>query len=637
MDKKDKVKGREGRSAPLGGEGSAACFPIRHRKNGCKYTRPHSYETRLRAVRLYLEEGMPGDVVAQEIGVTTGTIFDWVRTYREGGEEGLRPRGYGQRTANAPDVVKTKIAALKKDNPSFGVKRISQLLRRVFMLRASPETVRRTLQKEHLISPLKKKSKRNPPKPRFFERSTPNQMWQSDIFTFRLAGKNAYLIGFLDDYSRYMVGVGLFRSQTVENLLEVYRRAASEYGLPRELLTDNGRQYAAWRGKTRFQMELQKDRVHHIRSAPHHPMTLGKIERFWKTIWEEFLSRAQYETFESAQERVKYWVRYYNHKRPNQGIGGLCPADRFFEIQNQLRQVIEKGIEENALELALRGKPRSPFYMVGRLGEQSVVIQAEKGKVRMLVDGKEANKEMVYEIAGEKDEHKGSGEKGTEGLQCAREVASGAVVVDANPQIGGDMPGDGDLLDPAEQLATGCNEGDAGKFNTSQGAGREAASHAEAVEGVLGTADGEAGREALAARAEVNEDSGVYAGRLRVQAGDAERGGGNGKGVDESGSGRMCARGTLESRVDHPGAERAFDCPGSGASAGGEPEDLLQVGEEGAFGDDGRPCDPVFRSSRDGGGRGEGEIESEDGGTGAGGATAGTKAPYSGSAEPAVV
>jgi hypothetical protein len=183
-----------------------------------------------------------------------------------------------------------------------------------------------------------------------------------------------------------MVGLGLFRSQTTVNVLEVYRGAAAEYGVPKEMLTDNGRQYATWRGKSKFQLELQKDRIHHIRSTPHYPMTLGKIERFWKTIWDEFLVRAQFEDFESARERIRLWIKYYNHKRPHQGIGGLCPADRFFEIQNELRQVIEKGVEENILEQALRGQPRLPFYMVGRMGDQSVVIRAEKGRVRMTVD-----------------------------------------------------------------------------------------------------------------------------------------------------------------------------------------------------------------------------------------------------------
>jgi transposase InsO family protein len=45
-------------------------------------------------------------------------------------------------------------------------------------------------------------------------------MWQTDIFTFRLGGKNAYLIGFIDDHSRYIVGLDVFRSQTAEHVLE---------------------------------------------------------------------------------------------------------------------------------------------------------------------------------------------------------------------------------------------------------------------------------------------------------------------------------------------------------------------------------------------------------------------------------
>jgi hypothetical protein len=127
-------------------------------------------------------------------------------------------------------------------------------------------------------------------------------------------------------------------------------------------------------------------------------MTLGKIERFWKTIWEEFLVRAQFDSFESACERVRLWVKHYNHRRPHQSLEGLCPADRFFAIAQELRQVIERGIQDNVLELALRGQPRSPFYMVGRMGEQSVVIRAEKGQVKMLVDGEEPrpHQEVIY-------------------------------------------------------------------------------------------------------------------------------------------------------------------------------------------------------------------------------------------------
>jgi transposase InsO family protein len=95
-------------------------------------------------------------------------------------------------------------------------------------------------------------------------------------------------------------------------------------------------------------------------------MTLGKIERFWKTIWEEFLVRAHFDSFDSARERVRWWVKHYNHRRPHQFLDGLCPADRFFAIAQELRQVIERGIQENVLELALRGQPRSPWSFVPR-------------------------------------------------------------------------------------------------------------------------------------------------------------------------------------------------------------------------------------------------------------------------------
>jgi hypothetical protein len=123
-------------------------------------------------------------------------------------------------------------------------------------------------------------------------------------------------------------------------------------------------------------------------------MTLGKLERFWKSILTEFLQRAQFTSYEDAAERIAFWIKYYNYKRPHQGIGGLCPADRFFEIETALKKTLEQGVEENSLEMALRGKPRDPFYMVGRMGDQSVVIRAEKGKVKMLVDD---NNELVYD------------------------------------------------------------------------------------------------------------------------------------------------------------------------------------------------------------------------------------------------
>lgn len=192
-------------------------------------------------------------MIQQKRGVSGESVGRWVRDYRRFGEAGLSTHrnGKGRRL---PAPVRQKIVEIKKTNPLFGITRISQLLKRAFFLSASPETVRKTLRKtlrdSSLASVPPRKRQRNITRPRFIERSTPNQLWQTDIFTFRLGGHYASLIGHIDDYSRYITGLDLFRSQADHNAIEVYRRAASEYNLPKEMLTDNGRQYTSWRGNS---------------------------------------------------------------------------------------------------------------------------------------------------------------------------------------------------------------------------------------------------------------------------------------------------------------------------------------------------------------------------------------------------
>jgi len=286
-----------------------------------------------------------------------------------------------------------------------------------------------------------------------------------------------------------VVGLELYRTQTADQVLEVYRRAIGEYGVPQEMLTDQGRQYTNWRGTTRFEREIGKDRIRHIKSQAHHPMTLGKIERYWKSIYEEFLVRAQFGSFEEARERIRQWVQYYNHKRPHQGIGGLCPADRYFEIQGELKKTMEQGIADNVLEMALRGKPKEPFYMVGRMEGQSVVLRAEKGKLHLMVDDEEGGprQEMVYEVtAGEekrngpiemtereetdgKDRKAESGEIGDRGEERAQgvqpygrgEVPGGALGMDGETQTRGGVPGMGSGVELAEPMAGAGDGGDA--------------------------------------------------------------------------------------------------------------------------------------------------------------------------------
>jgi len=422
-----------------------------------KSRRSFSAAEKMKAVQLRLEEGFKLEDVCAEMGMVPSCLSRWISLYRQFGEAGLQPAAYSAREPKLPAAVRDKIIEIKKQEPAFGIKRISQWLRRWFFLQASAETVRQTLKSEGLMEDTVRPP-RNVTRPRFFERATPNQMWQSDIFTFRLGGRYAYLIAFMDDYSRFLTGADLFRSPTAANVLEVFRVAAGEFQPPKEMLTDQGRQYTTWRGVSRFEAEMKKNGIHHFKSRPHHPMTLGKVERFWETIWQEFLSRAQFESFEAARERIRLWVKYYNHKRPHQGIEGLCPADRYFEIASQMRKTIEAGIQENLLEMALRGQPRAPFYMVGRMEGQAVILRAEKGKLKLSIEDKNKSQELVYDL-----DKQGTQNSQTHPTQTPTpngpephrdgESAGRAGGVDRTLQTGGSLPATEHQLDHLQAVA----------------------------------------------------------------------------------------------------------------------------------------------------------------------------------------
>ena len=450
--------------------------PIKQRskskKEQCKNQIRYTYEFKLKAVKLFIEEDYSAKFIQEQLGVGISSLNLWVKKYRELGENGLKPEDQTHRKPQSNPVIQNEILKVKETHTLFGCQKISDFLRRIKFIQTNPETVRQTLLEKGLNSPpSRKRSQRNPGKPRFFERSTPNQLWQTDIMSFRMGGGVAYLIGFIDDYSRFMTSIDVYRSQTAEHVIEVYRRGIAEYGIPKEVLTDNGRQYTNWRGTTRFEQELKKDNILHIKSRPHHPMTLGKIERFWATIFEEFLSRVQFDDFDNARERLRLWVKYYNHKRPHQGIAGLCPADRFFEIQNELKKTMEQGIAENALEMALRGKPKQPFYMVGRLGTQEISLRAEKGKLSMMLDDKNNGQvqEIIYDIT--KGTNHGDNQKGqTEGqYNVTDQVRSGAVDMDTTAQAGPDMPGTGSSVGNSEPMAGTGAQGDAGVTGATPG------------------------------------------------------------------------------------------------------------------------------------------------------------------------
>jgi transposase InsO family protein len=339
--------------------------------------------------------GLPAGDFASMVGLSKHTLYAWKRKFAEEGPGGLldKPRG-GPQGSKLPELTKRTILMLKQANPDWGCQRISDMLLRGPALPASPSTVARVLQ-EAGYETQEEPTRPHPDKVRSFERAQPNQLWQTDLFTFVLKRQNrrVYLVAFLDDHSRFIVSYGLHASQSTALVLEVLRAGLTSYPAPREILTDNGTQYVTWRGKSQFSRELEKRGIQQVVARPRHPQTLGKIERFWGTLWKECIEAAVFLDMGDAQRRIGLFIDHYNFQRPHQGIDGLAPADRYFGAAAEVLKTMKARVAANALELARHGVPKQPLYLTGQVGGQPVSIHAEGERV--IVTGPQGARQEV--------------------------------------------------------------------------------------------------------------------------------------------------------------------------------------------------------------------------------------------------
>lgn len=197
----------------------------------------------------------------------------------------------------------------------------------------------------------------------------------------------------MDDHSRFIVSYGLHASQSSALVLEVLRAGITSYGTPQEILTDNGSQYVTWRGKSAFTHELEKRGIQQVVAAPRRPQTLGKIERFWGTLWRECLEAALFLDMGEAIKRIGLFIDYYNFQRPHQSLAGLVPADRFFGAAPDVLRTLKQRVAANALELARNGTPKNPFYLTGSVGGKPFSVHAEGERVIMM--GAEGQREEI--------------------------------------------------------------------------------------------------------------------------------------------------------------------------------------------------------------------------------------------------
>lgn len=331
--------------------------------------------------------GMERGEFAKIWGISVGSLNEWLKRYEQYGAEGLmngKPRKPGDKRygSKIPGAVEDEIVRIKTEDPSFGIKKIKNWMYRFRGMKVSTGSIRKTVKSRGLeLSQKPRKRRRSSDRVRRFERARPMQMWQSDITQFTLGptSMRVYLTVFMDDHSRYVVAWRLMSRQTSDLVMDAFKDGVVRFGKPEEVLTDQGRQYFAWRGKSDFEKVLEKEGIKHVVSRAHHPQTLGKCERFWETVMNEFWTRVKPQDLDEARVRLKYFIDHYNHHRPHQGLDGQVPADRFFGVTNEVRQAIEQSVEQNALAMAIGELPKPPAFLIGQVGDQRICFHGTSG------------------------------------------------------------------------------------------------------------------------------------------------------------------------------------------------------------------------------------------------------------------
>ena len=351
-------------------------------------------EQRLLLLDSWIRSKLPATEFGPLVGVTSTTLYGWKKRFEEHGPAALLGHRKGRRGSRLPEPTRRAILMMKQAHPDWGQDRIHDMLIRSDGLDASAGAVQRVLL-EAGYEVEEAATRPHPPKGQRFERTRPNELWQTDLFTFLLKRqrRRLHLVAYLDDFSRFVVGFGLHASASGALVREVFEQAIANLGAPEEVLTDNGAQYHTWRGKSAFSKLCERRGIRQIVASPRRPQTLGKIERFWGTLWRELVEGAVFRDLEEARTRIAHFIGFYNFQRTHQGIDGLVPADRYFEATAEVRQALEKRVEKNARSLALHGEPRKGVYLTGRVGGESISLHSEGTK--MVLTGEQGVREEV--------------------------------------------------------------------------------------------------------------------------------------------------------------------------------------------------------------------------------------------------
>ncbi|WNG88999.1 IS481 family transposase [Mycobacterium sp. ITM-2016-00317] len=269
--------------------------------------------------------------------ISRETFYKYRRRFREGGIEGLqelsrRPLSCpGQTPVEVEDLIVSRRKQLIEDGLDHGAQSIVWSLQREGVVVPSVSTVWQILTRRGAIIAQPRKRPKSATRRFVFDR--PNECWQSDWTGWALAdGTLAGIAGSIDDHSRYVVGLRACAGDADAALVwEVILAGIDECGIPSMSLSDNGIVYTGrfHAHESAFEINLRALGVRTINSAPFHPQTCGKIERFWQTLKNWLAARDPAATANELNAQLERFRSFYNHQRPHRALRGATPAEVF--------------------------------------------------------------------------------------------------------------------------------------------------------------------------------------------------------------------------------------------------------------------------------------------------------------------
>jgi transposase InsO family protein len=289
-------------------------------------------------VEAHVLEGRSVSELAAAHGVHRSWIYKLLARYRDGGHQALQPRSRRPRSCKhqTPVEIVDRVLELRErlsaEGHDAGAETIAyHLAGEIDEARVpSVSTVWRILKRKGLIVP--QPQKRPHSSLIRFQAQLPNEMWQTDITHWQLAGGgHVEILNMIDDHSRLFLASQAFPTVKARDVVDVFHKTAGLHGLPASLLSDNGAVFTATprHGKVLLQIELQRLGVLFKNSRPYHPQTCGKIERLHQTLKRYLDAQKAAQTLGELQSQLNRFVRYYNTIRPHRALDGRTPLQAY--------------------------------------------------------------------------------------------------------------------------------------------------------------------------------------------------------------------------------------------------------------------------------------------------------------------